>query len=79
MKLMNNKTPLDDTSDEESENTSHPKPSPGKTEVPTEKPTATNIEETPKTIEYETYSIGSDIVKEAEDLQKGLDSALADL
>ena len=79
MKLMNNKTPLDDTSDEESENASHPKPSPDKTEVPTEKPTATNIEETPKTIEYETYSIGSDVVKEAEDLQKGLDSALADL
>ena len=67
---MNNKTPLDDTRDDESTDSSHPKPSPDKTVPTTDKPTATRMEETPKPIEYETYSIGSDVVKEAEDLQK---------
>ena len=80
LQLMKNKTPLDDSSDEES--TKSPKstqPSPDQKGQPNDNLTEKSTAQTPKTIEYETYSIGSDVVKEAEDLQKGLDSALADL
>ena len=79
MKMMNNRTPLDDTSDEESTKSDQPKPSSTPKSTHSEKPVTTQAEATPKTIEYETYSIESDVVKEAEDLQKGLDSALAEL
>ena len=76
LKLMN-KTPIDDSSDEESVKPIHQTPNTSVTKK--DKPTEKTPEPTPQTIEYETYSIGSDVVKEAEDLQKGLDSALADL
>ena len=75
IQLMQQKTPIDDSTDDKSTTKPSPAVPPTTQEVPTDGTTTAD----PKDTAYEDYSVKSDVTKHADDLEKTMDSAFADI